>query len=81
MNLFSGRVKEISIISIILIIIISYGLFFYLHNLTEHSIRNSLFEQQRERQVQATKAISEHISSDLRLVMSILQGLADSAYL
>jgi signal transduction histidine kinase len=81
MNLFSGRVKEISIISIILIIIISYGLFFYLQNITEHSIRSSLFEQQEERQVQATKAISEHISSDLRLVMSILQGLADSAYL
>jgi signal transduction histidine kinase len=81
MNLFSGRVKEISIISIILIIIISYGLFFYLQNITEHSIRNSLFEQQQERQVQATNAISQHISSDLRLVMSILQGLADSAYL
>jgi signal transduction histidine kinase len=81
MNLFSGRVKEISIISIILIIIISYGLFFYLQNITEHSIRSSLFEQQQERQVQATKAISEHIGSDLRLVMSILQGLADSAYL
>jgi signal transduction histidine kinase len=81
MNLFSGRVKEISIISVILIIIISYGLFFYLQNITEHSIRNSLFEQQQERQVQATKAISEHIGSDLRLVMSILQGLADSAYL
>ncbi|HEX2068160.1 MAG TPA: ATP-binding protein [Nitrososphaeraceae archaeon] len=81
MNLFSGRVKEISIISIILIIIISYGLFFYLQNITEHSIRSSLFEQQEERQVQATKAISEHIGSDLRLVMSILQGLADSAYL
>jgi signal transduction histidine kinase len=81
MNLFSGRVKEISIISVILIIIISYGLFFYLQNITEHSIRNSLFEQQQERQVQATKAISEHIGSDLRLVRSILQGLADSAYL
>jgi signal transduction histidine kinase len=81
MNLFSGRVKEISIISIILIIIISYGLFFYLQNITEHSIRSSLFEQQEERQVQATKAISEHIGSDLRLVMSILQGLAGSAYL
>ena len=81
MNLFSGRVKEISIISIILIIIISYGLFFYLQNITEHSIRNSLFEQQQERQVQATQAISQHIGSDLRLVMSILQGLADSAYL
>ena len=81
MNLFSGRVKEIGIISIILIVIFSYGLFFYLQNITEQNIRNSLFEQQKERQIQATKAISEHIGSDLRLVMSILQGLADSAYL
>jgi signal transduction histidine kinase len=81
MNLFSGRVKEIGIISIILIVIFSYGLFFYLQNITEQNIRNSLFEQQKERQIQATKAISQHIGSDLRLVMSVLQGLADSAYL
>src|ERR687889_566934 len=81
MNLFSGRVKEIGIISIILIVILSYALFFYLQNITEQNIRDSLFEQQKERQIQATKAISQHIGSDLRLVMSILQGLADSAYL
>ena len=81
MILFSGRVKEIGIISIILIVILSYALFFYLQNITEQNIRDSLFEQQKERQIQATKAISQHIGSDLRLVMSILQGLADSAYL
>jgi len=81
MNLFSGRVKEIGIISIILIVILSYALFFYLQNITEQNIRNSLFEQQKERQIQATKDISQHIGSDLRLVMSILQGLADSVYL
>ena len=81
MNLFSGRVKEIGIISIILIVILSYALFFYLQNITEQNIRNSLFEQQKERQIQATKDISQHIGSDLRLVMSLLQGLADSVYL
>jgi len=35
----------------------------------------------KERQIQATKDISQHIGSDLRLVMSLLQGLADSVYL
>jgi len=48
-NIF-GRTKTIGIISIISIIVISYGLFFYLQNATESNIRNSLFQQQKQRQ-------------------------------
>ena len=47
MNRFPTGAKKIGIISIILVVIISYGLFFYLQYMTENNIRNSLFEQQK----------------------------------
>ncbi|PWU82125.1 MAG: hypothetical protein DLM72_03440 [Candidatus Nitrosopolaris wilkensis] len=80
MNIFRST-KAIVVISIIVIIVISYGLFFYLQNTTESNIRNSLFEQQKQRQLDSTKAISDRISSDLDSIISRLQGLANSVYL
>jgi hypothetical protein len=79
-SLFIGRV-HIGIVSIIFIIGLSYGLLFYLHNITEQEVRKSLFDQQVQSQMEATKSISEHISSDLSLVMNMLDGLANSIYL
>jgi hypothetical protein len=79
---FSGKkTKEVAIVFIISIIIISYGLFFYLQNNTESNIRNSLFEQQKQRQIESTQALSRHISSDLDSIMARLHDLANSAYL
>jgi|SRR5215208_5478844 C4-dicarboxylate-specific signal transduction histidine kinase len=80
-TLFSTHAKAIGIISTVLIIIISYSLFFYLQNITEDNVKKSLFEQQRERQMEYTKTMAQHISSDLQSVMYILQGLAESTYL
>jgi signal transduction histidine kinase len=80
-TLFSRHAKEIGIISTTLIIIISYSLFFYLQNITEDNIKKSLFEQQRNRQMESSKAMAEHITANLQSVMYILQGLADSTYL
>lgn len=80
-SLFSRNAKKVGIISTIFIIIISYSLFFYLQNITEGNIKNSLFEQHRDRQMESVKAMAQHISSDLQSVMYILQGLADSASL
>jgi signal transduction histidine kinase len=78
---FSGHAKEVGVISTILIIVVSYGLFFYQQSVTEENVRNSLFVQQRDRQMEATKNMAGYITSDLRLVLSILQGLAGSSYL
>jgi signal transduction histidine kinase len=79
---FSGRkTKELAIIFIVSIIAISYGLFFYLQNNTESNIRNSLFEQQKQRQIESTQALSRHISSDLDSITARLQSLANSPYL
>jgi signal transduction histidine kinase len=79
---FSGRrTNELAIIFIIAIIVISYGLFFYLQNNTESNIRNSLFEQQKQRQIESAQGLSRHIGSDLDSIMARLQSLASSAYL
>ncbi len=80
-SLFPRRAKEIGVVSTVLIIIISYSLFFYLQNITETNIKNTLFEQQRNRQMDSAKAMAQHISSDLQSIIYILQGLADTSYL
>jgi signal transduction histidine kinase len=71
----------IGVISVIIIAVTSYGLFFYFQRVNEKSIRESIFEQELERQINSTKSVSQHVGSDLRLVTSMLQDLADSLYL
>lgn len=80
-NISAGRIQHISIISIICIIVLSYSLLFYLQNITEQEVKKSVFEQEITRQTESAKAISEHISSDLNLIMTMLYGLANSVYL
>ena len=77
-SIFHLDTNKVTILSVVLIIAASYGLFFYLQNNTENNIRNSLFEQQRERQIESTEALSRHIGSDLDLIMSKLEPLANS---
>jgi signal transduction histidine kinase len=76
-----GRRKQIIIISMILLITASYSLLFYQQYIAEHNIRNNIFQEYRNNQIEITKALSEHISSDLKLISSNLQGLSDSSYL
>ena len=80
-NFSDKKTKKLAIIFIISIIVISYSLFFYLQNNTEVDIRTSLFEQQKQRQIESALAISQHIGSDLDSIMARLQDLANSAYL
>lgn len=81
MTLISSKLMYIGVISVIIIAVASYGLFFYFQRVNEKSIRESIFEQELERQINSTKSVSQHVGSDLRLVTSMLQGLADSLYL
>src|SRR5919109_686528 len=81
MALISSKLMYIGVVSVIIIAITSYGLFFYLQRVNEKSIRESIFEQELERQVNSTKSVSQHVGSDLRLVTAMLQDLADSLYL
>src|SRR5918995_4005155 len=79
-RLFLGKVKQVGVISIISIVILSYGLFFYVQGITENNVRNSLFEQQKDRQLESVRSISQNIESDINLVMLMLDGLANSFY-
>jgi signal transduction histidine kinase len=81
MDLLSKRIKEIGVISIILIIAFSLGLLFYIQRITESDIKSNLLLQQKERQIGSTFDISLHAGSDLDLVVGMLDGLANSFYL
>jgi signal transduction histidine kinase len=76
-NIF-GNTKKVLLFSIVIIITISYGLFFYLQDNIENNLRNQLFEQQEKLQIESTIALSRHIGSDLDSIMARLQMLANS---
>lgn len=80
-NVFFGREKEVGIVLIISIIVASNGLLFSLQNALEVELRMTTFERQRDLQLQSTKEIAQHIESDVTLVLSMLNGLANSLYL
>ena len=78
--LFSRR-KKITIVSIVIIIAVSYFLLFYQQHIAEQNIRDRIFLDYRNNQIETAKALSDHASSDLRLISSIIQGLSESSYL
>jgi C4-dicarboxylate-specific signal transduction histidine kinase len=78
MSIFLGKEREIGMVSIISIIICSNCLLFYIQNTTAADLKKTVFEQQKELQIQATSDIARHIGSDINLVMSMLYGLANS---
>lgn len=80
-NLLFGREKEIGIVLIISIIVSSNALLFFVQNAIEVDLRRTTFEQQRDLQLQSTKEVAQHIQSDVTLVLSMLNGLANSLYL
>ena len=80
-NLLFGREKEIGIGLIISIIVSSNALLFFLQNAIEVDLRRTTFEQQRDLQLQSTKEVAQNIESDVTLVLSMMNGLANSLYL
>ena len=74
------KVKKIGVISVILILSLSVGLIIYNQSITEESVRERFIEEEKERQLESTKSISNHIQSDLNLVITMLDGLATSKY-
>ena len=74
-------VKKTVIISAVIIISISFILFFYFQQQTEQSIKDTILAQQIQNQKDSTRSLAQHIQSDLNLIMAKLQGLAISSYL
>jgi signal transduction histidine kinase len=81
MNLSSFKEKEIAIVVIVSIFIISIVTFYYSIFDVQRDVRESLFEQQKDRQLTQVEAIANNIQSDSELALSYLRGLADSLYL
>ena len=81
MSIFSSRIREIGIISVIVIIIFSLALLFYVQSITVNDIKSNLLLQQTQRQVASTRDMSLHIGSDLNLILGMLDGLANSIYM
>ena len=63
----SMSVKKTVIISTIIIISISFILFFYFQQQTEQSIKDNILEQQIQNQKDASRSLAQHIQSDLNL--------------
>ncbi|MFL6490712.1 MAG: ATP-binding protein [Nitrososphaera sp.] len=74
-------IRGFGILAVILIIISSYALFFYFQRETHEQLKSQLFEEQKERQLGATRQIADHMGSDLTLFQSILDGISNSKYL
>jgi signal transduction histidine kinase len=74
-------VRKTAVVSALIIITVSFGLFFYFQHQTEKQIRDSIFELNQDNQIRTTKAIAENIKSDLNLIMAKLQSLSYSRYL
>src|ERR687894_168870 len=81
MRLYSFREKEIAMVVIVSIAVVSIVAFFYSSYDVQGDLRQSLFEQQRDRQLTQIQAIANNIQSDNELVLSHLRGLANSVYL
>ena len=54
--------------------------YFFTFDITERNIKNNLFAQHRDRQIEATRTLSQHIGSDLGLVEARLESLSNSIY-
>jgi len=74
------KIKKFGIISVTLILSLSLGLLIYYQSITEESVRNRLTEEEKQGQLESTKSISNHIHSDLSLIIAMLDGLVTSKY-
>jgi len=52
----------------------------WLQSSTETNIKTNLFQEQKQRQTDSTRAISQHATSDLNLVLTNLKSLANYGY-
>ena len=64
-----------AVIAIVAILGISFVAFFILQSSYEQQLRSTIFEQQKERQIQYARSVAQNIGSDLHSLMLRLQTL------
>ncbi|MGH9950299.1 MAG: cache domain-containing protein [Nitrososphaeraceae archaeon] len=79
-NLVGRNIRKIALVLIVLIVGFSFASLFFIQNITKHDIETRMFEQQKGRQMEYTKIISTHMSSDLERVIAMMNGLGNSIY-
>ena len=80
-TILAGRnIRKIALILIVLIVKFSFASLFFIQDITKHDIETRIFEQQKGRQMEYTKIISTHMSSDLARVIAMMNGLGNSIY-
>ena len=80
-TILAGRnIRKIALILIVLIVSFSFASLFFIQDITKHDIETRIFEQQKARQMEYTKIISTHMSSDLERVIAMMNGLGNSIY-
>jgi signal transduction histidine kinase len=60
---------------------VTFGILSVVQDAAQADIRQSLFEQQKERQIETTRALAQHIGSDMDSVLARLEAFADMAEL
>lgn len=75
MKSFAGKKPYIIIL---LVVILTYSIFFYLQSLHEQTISNRLLEDQRNRQSLLTQSITHNIGSDLDGTLQRIKALAET---
>ena len=78
---FHRNLPKIGIILVVSIIALSYGLYFLFQEIAENDIKQRLFEQERQQLLDANKAISRNIISDLDSILTKLKVIAVSPFL
>ena len=79
-NLAGRNIRKIALVLIVLIVGFSFASLFFIQDITKHDIKTRIFEQQKGRQMEYTKIISTHMSSDLERVIAMMNGLGNSIY-
>ena len=79
-NLAGRNIRKIALVLIVLIVGFSFASLFFIQDITKHDIKTRIFEQQKGRQMEYTKIISTHMSSNLERVIAMMNGLGNSIY-
>jgi hypothetical protein len=79
-NLAGKNIRKIALVLIVLIVGFSFASLFFIQDITKHDIETRIFEEQKGRQMEYTKIISTHMSSDLERVIAMMNGLGNSVY-
>ena len=79
-NLAGRNIRRIALVLIVLIVGFSFASLFFIQDITKHDIETRIFEEQKVRQMEYTKIISTHMSSDLERVIAMMNGLGNSIY-